>query len=412
VKEFLESRWDKKSPILLAYSGGPDSKALLHTTLRWGKAAIHLAHVDHSWRQESQQEALELESEARHLGVPFHMVKIEKCSEEEARERRLQFFASLQREVPYQAVLLGHQANDLAETALKRLLEGAHLTRLFGMEAESTLEGLALWRPLLQVPRSAIEAYLTERSLSSLSDPTNRDSRYLRARMRLSLLPQLEEAFGKSIFKNLLLLATRSQELDRYLARRVKEVKMDKGPFGIWIEGEYLERVELRYLLQQVAHEERIVFSRDVLEALLEWTLQKQGNKEIQIGGRRIVTDRGNLFLLAKQLPRFGETLSLPVSGSSYSGDWKVCIQERGDLATDWRSLWKDGSAWMSVPEPAGLRLSLPVSGMRWIDSAPAFLRKLCPVLFGPDGLVGDFLSPSSSCHRKIVKIFIEPNRF
>lgn len=411
VKEFLESRWDKQSPLLIAYSGGPDSEALLHTVKSWGKAPIHLAHVDHGWREESRQEALLLGEEARRLGVLFHTVRIEKCSEEEARKSRLQFFSSLQEKVPFQAVLLGHQANDLAETALKRLFEGAHLTRLFGMQAEVRLEGLLLWRPLLQVPRSVIEAYLAERSLNFLTDPTNRDPRYLRSRMRVSLLPQLEETFGKGVFENLLLLAARSQELDRYLAKQVKEMAIHRGPLGIWIEGNEQERIELRYLLQQAALEEHLMLSRDVIETLLDWALEKQSNKEIRVGGRRIVAHRGHLFLLAKQLPRFHEPIAIEPSGCVRSGDWKVCVVTDSG-STGWRALWQEGATTSSVAAIEGLQLALPASGMRWSDSAPAFLRKLCPVLLGSNGPVGNFLSPRPPGIGKIVKIFIDPKSF
>ncbi len=128
---------------------------------------------------------------------------------------------------------MGHQANDLAETALKRLFEGAHLNRLFGMRKESELQGVVIWRPFLGVPRKAIEAYLVEYKLNPLTDPSNRDPRYLRARMRLSLFPQLEEA-GKNLMRNLLVLAERSSELDGYLARRAELLQNERVKGACW----------------------------------------------------------------------------------------------------------------------------------------------------------------------------------
>lgn len=411
VKEFFESRWDGKSPLLIAYSGGPDSRALLHAALNWGKAEIHLAHVDHGWREESAQEAALLEREANELGVSFHLKRLEKkTGEEEARELRLAFFASLKKEIPYQAVLMGHQANDLAETALKRLFEGAHLTRLFGMRQESVLKGVLIWRPLLRSPRKVIEEYLAKKEIYPLLDPSNRDPLYLRARMRLSLLPRLEESFGKGIMENLQMLAERSLELDAYLTRRVGQMrsKVARGPFGIWIDGNGSERIELRYLLL----EEEFLLSRDVLETLLNWVEAGKGG-EMSLGKRRIIADRGHLFFLADPLPKLSEPILLPPSGWARSGDWSVFVSENGDgEPSGWRLLWQTGSASVYIPENGEFWLSSAPSGISWKEKTPPFLRKICPYVLGQRGLVGNFLNPQRTSSGKQVKIFYQSQSF
>lgn len=409
VKEFLERRWDGKSPLLIAYSGGPDSRALLHGVLSWGKAEVHLAHVDHGWREESRQEAFDLEREAKELGVPFHTTRLEKkTGEEEARRLRLAFFASLLEKNSYQAVLMGHQANDLAETALKRLFEGAHLTRLFGMQAEGRVEGVLIWRPLLDVPKSAIVGYLAKKAVGSLLDPSNSDPHYLRARMRLSLLPRLEEAFGKGVFENLCLLAERSLELDRYLAKRIAGIRVERGAFGVWIDGNGCERIELRYLLQQ----EDVRLSRDVLETLLDWILEKKCGKKIFVGKRKIVADRGHLFLLAKELPRFQAPIALPDQGWARSGDWKIFVGAEADADSGWQSLWRTGSASAPLLGEGPFQLSLPPTGVEWKEKSPPFLRKICPCVLNQNGIAGNFLTPRKMGNGKIVKIFIDTKAF
>lgn len=395
MKEFLERLWDGKSPLLIAYSGGPDSEALFQAALAWGKAEIHLAHIDHGWREESGREAAYLEANARRLGVPFHLKQLDiKTTEEEARDERLSFFASLKETIPYQAVLMGHHANDLAETALKRLLEGAHLTRLFGMREVSVRNGVPVWRPLLKVPKQAI-------SIQGFDDPTNRDPKYLRARMRLSLLPRLEETFGKGVMENLQLLAERSLELDSYLAKRATRIRVRQGPFGIWVECIGTERVELRYLLQQIQP-----LSRDVLETVLDWAYEKK-SAEIFAGNRRIAANRGSLFFFVKKLPEFGGPVRLPSSGWVKSGDWSLFVGE-GEPLSGWELLWETGEASISLPESEDCSLSLPSPGIRRDDHAPPFFRKICPCVISLEGAVGNFLRPKNGGSGKIAKIFYQ----
>ncbi len=397
MKEFLESRWDGKSPLCLAYSGGPDSRALFFALLRWGKAPIHLAHVDHGWREESRQESALLQNEAEQLGVPFHLHRLEKrTTEEEARELRLQFFSKLKKKVPYQALLMGHQANDLAETALKRLFEGAHLPRLFGMRSESLLHGILIWRPLLKVPRKAIE------EAGAIIDPSNRDPRYLRARMRLTLLPFLEKEFGKGVLENLRILAERSLELDAYLARRVERIELKTGPFGVSVHCDGAERVELRYLVQEICP-----MPRDALETLLDWAYKRDKGREMVVGRKRIIADRGYLFFLKEELPGFQEKILLPFSGWIHSGDWKLHIGSV-DGPGGWRSLWQSGESTIAIPAEGPHWLSLPPPGIQWKDRTPAFLRKICPCILGREGVVGNFLSPRNQVKGKFIKIFIE----
>jgi tRNA(Ile)-lysidine synthase len=413
VKEFLDSRWGGKSPLLVAYSGGPDSKALLYAVKSWGKAEIHLAHVDHGWRTESAQEALEIESEAERLGLLFHTTRFEKkTTEMEARSARLAFFASLREKISYQAVLLGHQADDLAETALKRLFEGAHLTRLWGMKADSVIDGLPLWRPMLDIRRREIEKFLSEQSLVALDDPSNRDPHYLRARMRLSLMPVLEEAFGKGTVENLRLLASRSKELDDYLAIRAEAMqeRVKRGPFGIWIDCEGVPRLELRYLLQRIGSEESLVFSRDVLEKVLDGIRDKKADWEIGIRGRTMILDRGHFFLIHPTPPQFKEPISLEASGWQRSGDWRVFVGEGRVDATGWRSIFGDGSAAISCPAGSSLELRLLEKALPWDGKTPAFLRKLCPFVVLGKEVVGDFLNPGNSSSEKIIKIFVDSN--
>ena len=257
AKQFLLAHWDRQSPLLLGYSGGPDSKALLYALLEAGCQALHVAHVDHGWREESAREAEGLREEIEALGLPFHTTRLAPPArgnlEAVAREERMGYFLRLFQETPYQALLLGHQADDLAETSLKRLFEGAHLPFLGGMEAVSHWEGVSLWRPLLGVRRREILHFLKRKGLQPLFDPTNEDPLFLRARMRKETLPFLSRSFGKEVGENLASLSERAYELKRYLDRKIASCRVEKGEWGGAAQCEGLERIEARHLLQKVA---------------------------------------------------------------------------------------------------------------------------------------------------------------
>jgi len=279
--------------LLLGYSGGQDSKALLYALLECG-VKPHLAHVDHGWREESAREAQYLKKEADSLGCPFYTVRLRVAKkEDEARRGRFSFFQSLME--GYSALLLAHQAEDLAETALKRVLEGAHLCHLSGMQPISQQYGMNIWRPFLSVRRSEIIEFLEERELRALVDASNFDPAYLRARMRRDIFPFLNEVFGKETSGNLLLLSQRASELKDYLDEKVKGVEIQEGPWGSFADVSKLAKLEQRHLIQKIARLKSVNLSRDVLETLLSWLESGVESKHLQVRSHKIWVGKGRI---------------------------------------------------------------------------------------------------------------------
>lgn len=220
LKHFFSSQWKQGAPLLLACSGGPDSKALLYLLLdlrKFFNLEFEVAHIDHGWRKESQKEAQILAREVKSLGLKFHLKRLKgiPSKEEAARDARYTFLNQIAKKIGAQAIILGHQMEDQAETVLKRVLEGASLPSCVGMKPVSG----KLWRPLLQVSKKELISYLQRKKISYFIDPTNLDSRYLRGRLRTSIIPQLEASFGKSIVKNLCLLGQRAQQLEEHFLK-------------------------------------------------------------------------------------------------------------------------------------------------------------------------------------------------
>lgn len=183
--------------VLVAVSGGPDSMALL--AVLWELAPrlgleIEVATVDHGLRREAAAEGELVAERARALGVPWHGLRVEVRSggghgglQEAARRARLGALLACAESNDCARVALGHQADDQAETVLFRILRGTGLRGLAGIPYIRP----PYVRPLLDVPRSQILAYLRRRSLPFVADPSNADPRFARARLRDTVLPAL-----------------------------------------------------------------------------------------------------------------------------------------------------------------------------------------------------------------------------
>ncbi|MBX9744747.1 MAG: tRNA lysidine(34) synthetase TilS [Chlamydiales bacterium] len=393
VQKFLEKSWDQKSPLLLGYSGGPDSKALLYLLLKT-KVPLHLAHVDHGWREESALQAAELERESRSLGLPFHTIRLEPDRRESvAREKRLSFFSSLFEKIPFQALLLAHQADDLAETALKRVFEGAHLVYLSGLKESGVLREMTIWRPLLSSTRTEILGFIENQGLVAIEDPTNLYPHYLRARMRTELFPFLSRSFGKEVSKNLTILAKRSCELKEYLDRKTDFAlrQLRKGPWGWMLPPVLTEAIEVSHVLQRL----KIPLTRQILEELVQALIEKRANYK---AGPRLLADRGYFFYLK-------ETFPLPIEpmifreGVFACGNWclKISRTPLGPLSSEWGDLFC-GKASFAVPQGDGqLYMSHRcLSKLRKQfnqQKIPAFLRSYIPCLEQKEKPVVDLFS-------------------
>jgi tRNA(Ile)-lysidine synthase len=181
--------------ILVAVSGGPDSMALLHVLgLLRGRLAFGLfAHaVDHGLRPAAGAE-LDLAGDfARQLDVPFtrSSVRLAPGGNLQARARAVRWEALRTAAACAGAdrIATGHHADDRAETVLMRILRG---TGPEGLAALPPLDGDRI-RPFYRARRADIDAHVARHSVPHAIDPSNRDPRFLRARVRAEVLPVLQ----------------------------------------------------------------------------------------------------------------------------------------------------------------------------------------------------------------------------
>lgn len=187
--------------VVVAVSGGPDSVCLLsvlHTLSKDLGISLQVAHLDHMFRgEESAREARFVADLAGTLGLPATIDRRDVpsfcsrrgCSSQEgAREVRYAFLEDVANRIGAQRIAVGHTASDQAETVLLRLLRGAGLAGLSGMPPRRD----RIVRPLIDVTRGQVMAYLAERGLPFVTDPSNTTPVYTRNRVRHEVLPVLE----------------------------------------------------------------------------------------------------------------------------------------------------------------------------------------------------------------------------
>jgi tRNA(Ile)-lysidine synthetase-like protein len=198
--------------VIVGYSGGADSTALLHLLTRLQGAfnlRIHAAHLHHGMRPEADDDVRVCASVCAQLGVPLHVERVDvpalaqaaRLSLEEAgRNARYAFFDRLARELNAVAVALAHTRDDQIETILINLLRGTGPRGLCGMPYKRD----RIIRPLLDATRAQTHQYCAAQGLPTVFDSTNLDPHQLRRRVRMELIPLLRDlspAFDRHLLR-------------------------------------------------------------------------------------------------------------------------------------------------------------------------------------------------------------------
>lgn len=213
--------------LILAVSGGPDSTALLMLAARWRKSLrrgpkLVAVTVDHGLRAEARREATAVKRLARRWGVPHRTLrwsgrKPAAGLQQAARLARYRLLADAARRARARDVLTAHTLDDQAETVLIRLTRGSGLSGLAAMARVAPMPAagdIALVRPLLDLPKARLVATLRRAGIAYADDPSNRDPRFTRARLRAAM-PALERE-GLTA-ERLVLLARRLRRADAAL---------------------------------------------------------------------------------------------------------------------------------------------------------------------------------------------------
>lgn len=213
VKLNLEKlKLKKDQNLLLAVSGGPDSMAMLYVLEKLSKDMgfkLYIAHVNHGVRGElARRDQLFVERIAKELSIPYFTKDVDMVaygkefgmsSEEAGRLLRYGFFREVVSSLGGGYICVAHNKNDQAETVLLRIIRGTGIEGLKAME----LVNADIIRPLINVERYEIEKYILENKIETMLDHTNLETDYTRNKVRLELIPYIEDNFNPNIIDSL-----------------------------------------------------------------------------------------------------------------------------------------------------------------------------------------------------------------
>lgn len=270
--------------IVVGVSGGPDSMALLYVLLEIKSLInfdIHIAHVNHGVRgADAKSDQLFVEKIARELNLPYHtknvnMIEYGKekgiSSEEAGRELRYGFFREILVSVGGGKIAVAHNMNDQAETLIMRFLRGTGIDGLKGMDFKTK----DIIRPILGIDRREIEAYIENNNIETVLDKTNLEPIYSRNKVRLELMPYIEENFNPNIVNTLWRMSRissmDSRFLEEYSEGRYNNIVKNQNKHSIILDGERLIK------------EDKSIQQRIIRSSILKINDSLQGITEAQV---------------------------------------------------------------------------------------------------------------------------------
>ena len=342
--------------VLVAVSGGPDSVCLLQVLNNLKDILdiqLHIAHLDHGLRgAESAAEAEYVSGLAEKLGIPVSIERQDvrewnarrKTSlEEAAREVRYRFLDGIARQVGAARVAVGHTRDDQVETTLMHYLRGAGIQGLRGLRAAAPIpygskeDGIWVVRPLLKASRQETAAYCQSHDLKPCCDPSNSDTKFLRNRIRLELIPLLRQ-YNPEIDDALVRLADLAGEdadfIDEQAAAVCSAVATREGFLTCLDSGKLrglplaLQRRVFRIVLEQSYGSLRDIGASHV-QALVRLLFGNTG-KCVHLPRGIMVTNERNRMVISSQdapacpWPALGQSYNLNIPGETKLPGWRV----------------------------------------------------------------------------------------
>lgn len=420
--------------VAVAVSGGADSVALLRAVLELREelgVVVSVAHFHHGIRGAEADSDLqfvkdlaakfELEFHSGAGDVPAYARGQKVSLETAARELRHQWFAKLVHQGNADKIATAHTLDDQAETVLMRILRGTGSRGLAGIfPAQETKH---LIRPLLEVSRPEIEAYLRGLGQSWREDSSNRDLSHTRNRVRHELLPRLEQDFNVGIRQTLVDLAEIARgeaayweaEAGALLPRLVRPGKPSRSGRATTREASQTLALDLaafralplalqRHVLQDLGKQQGAALEFKHIEQLMEIILKPAGPKLLSLPGGLTarLTFRELQISLEKQpsvspaysyplrvpgevaIPELGETIRARVvpAGSSMPEYNPETLLDRARLASELTVRnWRAGDRFFPARTRSPKKLKELLQAGRLGRELPLAERKIWPVV-------------------------------
>ena len=222
--------------VIAGVSGGADSTCLLVVLDKLSKEMnfdLIVVHVNHGIREDASDDALYVKKLCSERGLAYilHEVNITRLAEkmgmteeEAGRYERYRIFEEVAAKNKASRIAIAHNQNDLAETMLYNMFRGSGLHGVIGIRP---VRGRII-RPLLEISRTEIEAYLQENGISFCTDSTNLEDDHARNRIRHHILPYATGEINNKAVEHLAHTAQSLDKADEYIRQKAREA-MDEA---------------------------------------------------------------------------------------------------------------------------------------------------------------------------------------
>lgn len=287
---------------LLAVSGGVDSIALLHL-LAGSSTQLEVAYIDHSQREDTNQDIESVKLLTDKFKVKLHVIKLnlpKNCSEQLARSKRYQTLHKIKTERNLEHLITAHHADDVIETAIINLLRGTGPRGLSALRHQPN----GIWRPYLfdlqnenYITKQDILDYAHQNDLKWHEDSTNSSGDYLRNRIRSRLKvsnPQDKLSLLRVISKNITLIEQIDQEISK-LEQDLKLPNPGQITYSTKLFKSLPEEVKDQFLHTKISQHGYDV-NKDAVIRAKEFIQTKTTGKILQLKGCNILIPQKETF--------------------------------------------------------------------------------------------------------------------
>lgn len=347
--------------LVVAVSGGPDSLAMLHSLHRLRDECgltLHVAHLDHRIRgPESAADAQFVRESCERLNIHCTVEEAERrdspdrLSEDAARKMRYRFLARTAKRLGARFILLGHTSDDHAETVLMHLIRGSGLRGLRGIleSSDRRIDGIdvTLVRPILRLSKRDTIDYCAAWNLHPRVDRSNLSTDLTRNKIRLTLMPLLEE-INPSVKSALLRLSMNAADAAFVLDGAVDAAWSDAVEAtsdGVWIDRERFRKLDegvqtllVIRALNMAGGTPQGIERRHAVEAAR--SIMELPHGELHLPNAIRLSGRGDAALLSAKVDSAAELQPptippspLTVPGVTVLGGWRVSVFPIVDIA-------------------------------------------------------------------------------
>ena len=382
---------------IIAHSGGADSQVLLALAARFfPRDQLLVLHVNHHLQPDADNWAAFSMDQARELGVKGIVVDVspENASELAARNARYSAFEAVIE--AGDCLLLGHHADDQAETLLYRWLRGAGLQGVSGMPRQRRLGSGCLFRPLLSCSRNQIESAAEHFELPFVNDVSNQDCSYDRNYLRHKIVPLLEARwpdFQLRWQKNAEQLADTTELLNDYLDTDLQSCEKSECVLDLASLQPFSEKKQLALLRRWLVVRAGVALNHGQLYQLKDDVILAQGDAQpvYSVSGFTIRRYRHKLFLTSdRQIEEMKKTYKITGVGDFDLGDGilKISQVESGCALKQVSGLEIRRRKGGERLRPAGRHVTKTVKQLLQDAGVPPWLRQHWPLVFHGEILV------------------------